>query len=177
MKLLLVRHADAVKQGGVGAENDFDRVLTDQGREQARALAGALAAHGIVLDVVVTSPLVRAVQTAEPLLRVVSDPSATLTICDHLAPDDFRRKKVSKCLNAIERGGAAVVGHMPSLGAYAAWLLGAEENAIPFEKAGAALITVDGAVEKGSGRLEWMITPTWLMPYAAPAAPRLSAAQ
>ena len=177
MRLLLVRHAEAVKQGESGVNTDFDRHLTDLGRAQARALADALAALGVTLDSVVTSPLVRALQTAEPLMRLVGDPAATPTVCDHLAPDDFRRKKVSKYLNGQEQGVVAVVGHMPSLGAYTAWLLGAEEDAIEFEKAGAALIAIDGAVEKGRGRLEWMITPEWFMRDAGPTAPRLTAAQ
>src|SRR5687768_2468383 len=92
MRLLLIRHADAVKQGEAGAVTDFDRPLSDHGHSQARALADALAAQGVALDAVVTSPVMRAVQTAELLLRLVADPAASLSVCDHLAPEDFRRK-------------------------------------------------------------------------------------
>lgn len=169
MRLLLVRHADAVKLGQAGADADSDRQLTDHGFAQARALADALASREVGLVGVVSSPFLRALQTAEPLLRLVADPAATLTVCDHLSPEDFRRKKVSKCINAHDQGCIAVVGHMPTLGAYAAWLLGAEEDAVSLEKAGCVLLELDGAVEKGKGRLVWMVTPTWFMANDTPA--------
>jgi phosphohistidine phosphatase len=75
MHVILVRHAEAVNVGEDGVSTDFDRHLTPHGREQAAKLADAFAARGVGPSVVVTSPLVRAKQTAEPLLRLLPPPA------------------------------------------------------------------------------------------------------
>ena len=77
MTLLLVRHADAVSRNG-WASDDALRPLTEKGFGQARALVDLLGGHRI--EVIVSSPAVRCVQTVEPLatalgLEVVEDPA------------------------------------------------------------------------------------------------------
>ena len=61
-----------------------------------------------------------------------------------------------------------LVGHNPDLSAYAGWLLGADETAIELEKGAAALIEFEGEIEKGTGRLGWLVTPGWFMGAVAP---------
>jgi phosphohistidine phosphatase len=166
MKLILIRHADAVAKGENGSTRDFDRPLTDQGREQAKKLADTLAVHGVKPNAVVTSPLVRAVQTAEPLLALLTDGPHQPVACSFLAPDYYRPKKLSKFLNGLGGEVLCVVGHNPPLSEYAAWLLGAYEGAVELEKGAACLVAFEEGVEKGSGRLGWMITPAWFMAEA-----------
>src|SRR5690349_11068177 len=113
MKLILVRHADAAAKGENGSTRDFDRPLTDLGREQAQKLADALAAHGVRPDAVVSSPLVRAVQTAEPLLALLTGESHQSVPCSFLAPDYYRPKKLSKFLTGLGGEVLCVVGHNP----------------------------------------------------------------
>jgi probable phosphoglycerate mutase len=62
MKLILVRHAEAVAKGDNGVARDHDRPLTETGREQARRLGRALA--GRTFTRVLASPLARAAETA-----------------------------------------------------------------------------------------------------------------
>ena len=137
MNLYIVRHADAGdRQAWTG--DDADRPLTDLGRRQARALAEALKRRGLVLDAIVSSPLV-------------------------LAPDALKPRKLSKYLAGLGAASAAVVGHDPDLPAYLGWLLGVDPDNVHLEKGGAALVTFDDGPSKGDGRLAWAVTPEWFM--------------
>jgi phosphohistidine phosphatase len=161
MRLILVRHATAWDIGEQGIASDFDRSLSDRGRREARNLTKTLESLGVTLNAVVSSPLVRAVQTAQFLQSLVLDSPAEMLTCRHLSTTDFRAKKATKFLNALGLETVAIVGHMPDLGDYAAWLLGATKTTLPFEKAGAAHISFDGEVAKGEGMLNWFVTPEW----------------
>jgi phosphohistidine phosphatase len=119
VQLVLVRHAEAAS-----GEPDELRPLTPEGRETARALGERLAAEGIRPDAVLTSPLLRARETAQELARpagLEAEPD------ERLAPgasaDDVRAA-------AVKRGGTVVVvGHQPDCSRIAAALTGGEEPA------------------------------------------------
>lgn len=166
--IVLLRHAEAVPKGEQGITRDEDRPLTDKGREDAAKLAAAFVAHGVTPDAVVTSPLVRAVQTAEPILKLLPEGAKDPLFCGRLAPDEYRPKKLTRDLLGVTGGMIVVVGHNPSLSEYAGWLLGAGETAIELDKGAAALIEFDGEIEKGAGRLRWLVTPGWLVGVVAP---------
>jgi phosphohistidine phosphatase len=168
MKLILVRHAEAVAKGDNGVASDFDRPLTENGREQARKLATALLAHGVAPSAVLTSPLVRARETAEPLLPLLPGPEREPVVTDYLAVGELRPKKLAKLIADVGSETVILVGHNPDLSAYAGWLLGTDETAIELEKGAAAFIEFDGEVEKGAGRLGWLVTPGWYMGAVAP---------
>jgi phosphohistidine phosphatase len=163
MHVILVRHAEAVNVGEEGVATDFDRPLTAHGREQAANLAAAFKSRGILPSVVVTSPLVRARQTAEPLLAVLATPATDPLICDYLAVGELKRRKLTKFVEGLHADAAVLVGHNPDLSEYAEWLIGADPGAIPLEKAAAAAFRFDGDVGKGRGALEWLVTPGWFM--------------
>jgi phosphohistidine phosphatase len=168
MRMILVRHAEAVAKGENGVAKDFDRPLTEHGREQARKLALAFVAHGVTPGAVVTSPLVRARETAEPLLPLLPGPEKEPVLCDYLAVDALKPKRLAKLVADLGADTVILVGHNPDLSAYAGWLLGAGETAIELEKGAAALIEFEGDAEKGAGRLGWLVTPGWFMGTVAP---------
>ena len=168
MKLILVRHAEAVAKGDNGVAKDFDRHLTENGREQSQKLATAFLAHGVSPGAIVTSPLIRARETAEPLLPLLPGPEREPVLCDYLAVGELRPKKLAKLVAELGAETVVLVGHNPDLSAYAGWLLGATETAIELEKGAAALIEFEGDVEKGAGRLGWLVTPGWFMGAVAP---------
>jgi phosphohistidine phosphatase len=169
MLFYLIRHAEAEESGG-GAASDFDRPLTARGRDHCRALAAALARRGVAVDAVATSPLVRAYQTAAELLAAWS-PEARPVTCDELAPDRLKPAKLSAFLAGVPAGGprfpshadkaVAAVGHMPELGAYLEWLLGAAPGSVALAKAAAACVRFAGEPGPGTGVLEWLVTPEW----------------
>ena len=162
MLLYLIRHAEAVELGSPGAARDFDRALTPHGRDQARALADAFSRLKLAVDAVVASPLVRAHQTAVELLAVWQSGSHPVT-CDQLAPERLKPGKLSDFLATVPGKCVAAVGHMPELGAYVEWLIGAAEGSIPLAKAAAACVEFKGDPEKAAGQLRWVVTPDWFM--------------
>jgi phosphohistidine phosphatase len=160
VNLYLVRHAEAVDLGGEVA-TDFDRPLTPHGISQAEKLAAALQKAGAVPEVVATSPLVRAVQTAERLAAVLT-PGKEPYVLDRLALDQLKPRKLSQDAAALGES-VLLVGHMPDIAAYAGWLLGTGTGVIDFPKAAAAGFEIaDGAKWKGGGRLLWLVPPAFV---------------
>jgi phosphohistidine phosphatase len=132
MRLYLVRHADAAP----GAPDEL-RPLTAHGRQQARELGARLAAEGAGGAAVVSSPLLRARETAEEIARALG---TTAEPDERLAPgataDSVREA-------AVEHGGTVVaVGHQPDCGRIAATLTAGPEP--PFPKAGVVTIDLPG---------------------------------
>jgi phosphohistidine phosphatase len=160
MDLYLIRHAEAVQREDSEVD-DAERPLTPVGEEQAKLLGSGLRRRGIRFNLLVTSPLLRARQTAEGMLLQWPPPAPDLQVCDELGPD-ARRKKLAKFLMAQEAEAIGLIGHMPHLGEFAAWLLGSRKVHLGLAKAGVALVRCDGSPIKGNGSLVWMVTPEWL---------------
>jgi len=162
MFLYLIRHAEAVELGTPGAARDFDRALTPHGHKQSRALAEAFVRLNLSVDAVVASPLVRAHQTAVELLNVWQ-PGGRVVTCDQLTPERLKPVKLSEFLAAVPGERVAAVGHMPELGAYLEWLIGAAEGSIPMAKTAVACVELPGDPRKATGALRWLVTPDWFM--------------
>ena len=160
MDLYLIRHAEALAIGERGITNDEERPLSEHGELEAKSAALALAARGVVLDRLYTSPLLRARQTAEILMHNWARPELTLETCDHLVPSG-KSRKLSKFLLKQGAEKVGLVGHMPQLGDFAAWLLGNKKVQIDLAKAGVALVTCGDLPGKGHGSLQWLVTPVW----------------
>jgi phosphohistidine phosphatase len=128
VRVYLVRHADAAP-----GDPDELRPLTPHGRQQARDLGARLAAEGAAGAAVITSPLLRARETAEEIARALGTAAEP---DERLAPGataDAVREA------ADERGDVVVaVGHQPDCGRIAAALTGGPEP--PFPKAGVVAI-------------------------------------
>lgn len=159
MDLYLIRHADAVALGE-GIAGDAERPLSEQGREQARLAGKALERHGIRLDGLVTSPLLRARQTAE-LIREDLSLKPEVTVCEDLAPDG-KPRKVAKFLRKLKGEQIAAIGHMPQLSEMAGWLLGSRKASIDFAKASVACVECADTLTKGCGALLWLVTLEWM---------------
>lgn len=148
LNLYLIRHEDAGE-----AERDEYRSLTESGRRRMRKTARFCLDQGVVLDAIFTSPLVRAVQTAEILAEglgfdgpidahaEIAFPSRieTLTRLIDTAPASWR--------------GLALVGHEPTLGLLAHHLLGAEAKLRGMRK-GAVLSL---GYQSGRGQFRYLI--------------------
>lgn len=157
--LYLVRHAIAAERSDEWPD-DSKRPLTHKGRARMREVVRGLAALGVEIDVVLTSPLVRAEQTAQILVAGIT-PKPVLASLDALAPGQSPAA-VSKALEAHSGARAiALVGHEPGMGELAASLIGAQ-SALPFRKGGVCRIDVATLPPHGSGQLVWMGTPKML---------------
>jgi phosphohistidine phosphatase len=122
MHLVIIRHAEAAP----GSPDEL-RPLTPAGREQVRTLGLRLREQGIAPDAVVSSPLVRARETARALagLLGLGDPEVDERLAPGAAPTDIQDA-------ARGRGETvAVVGHQPDCGRAAAAITGGPEPAFP----------------------------------------------
>ena len=169
MELCLVRHAIAVERGSPGYGDDGLRPLTPQGRERMREAAAGLRAL-FAPEVILTSPLVRARETAEILLDAYH--LTVLHVSDALATGDNRA--LVQDLLGLDAGRVIAVGHEPHLSAALSWLLVGEAGpvAATFKKGSAALVAFEGAAAAGPGWHEWLIQPAALRRVAASTASR-----
>src|SRR5262245_24429407 len=162
MRIYIIRHAEAVSLETSGVNADADRPLTEHGHAQCRALAAALLKRGVRLDLILTSPYLRARQTTQGLLDHWPQSRPTVEECEDLAPAG-KANKLARLLRKLMPDNAALVGHMPDLAEYAAWFIGSKKARLDLDKAGVAFIECDDLPDKGTGTLEWLITPAWFM--------------
>jgi phosphohistidine phosphatase len=129
-------------------------------REGARGLQ----AIGVTFDLVLTSPLVRARQTADILVdELESAPKPVQT--DALAPDRSPADVAKALAPHVGVRRIALVGHEPDLGELAAWLIGAKAP-IEFRKGAVCLIDTPDLPPRRNGRLIWFATPKMLRALA-----------
>lgn len=164
IELYLVRHAVAAERGPKYPDDRL-RPLTPAGARRFASTVPGLIAMGVVVDFVLTSPLVRARETAT-LLAAGLKPKPALAEIEALAPGG-RYQAVIEAIktHAKQRRRLAVVGHEPDLGELAARLLGAR-GMVQFKKGAVCAIDVDGATPGGPGTLRWLLTPRALRALA-----------
>jgi len=160
MDLYLIRHADALPLGEAGILEDAERPLSESGKGQAKALAAALNKRGVHLARVLSSPALRAKQTAEQMLAAWPGTSVGLETSDNLAMG-FKPRKLARALEDYKDNALALVGHQPDLAEFAAWLIGSRKARLDLAKGGVACINCSNGISKGGGTLEWLVTPAW----------------
>jgi len=158
--LYLIRHAEALPLGERGVKEDEERPLSGKGEKQAEELGRFFKRRRIVLDEVLASPLLRAQQTAELMVSHLPQPRPQIQTTDALVPR-ARPRKLGKFLRSVQGERLALVGHLPHIAEWAAWLIGDKKAQIDFAKAGVAYITCGEMAAKGLGTLQWLITPEW----------------
>jgi phosphohistidine phosphatase len=125
-----------------------------------RQIAKALADLGVKVDLVLTSPLVRARQTAELLSKGLKGEPEIHPLAA-LAPGSPPARVAEALAAHTKAHDIALVGHEPGIGELAAWLVGAR-TPIPFKKGGVCRIDVDDWPPGRGGRLVWLATPKML---------------
>jgi phosphohistidine phosphatase len=155
-ELYLIRHAVAEERGDEWPD-DAKRPLSDDGASRMRKAARGLDRLGVTLDVVVTSPLVRAKQTAE-LVAEAMNPRPPIVTAESLAPGGTYQEVVTDLEKQSRRTRIAIVGHEPGIGEFAARLIGSRHS-IEFKKGAVCQIDVDALPPSGPGDLRWLLTP------------------
>ena len=153
MQVLLVRHADAVDTGS--ARTDYERWLTDGGRRTMTKVGEALTRIGLRYSRIYTSPLVRAIQTAEILAATQPGFDGPLEVLSALSTEEGSAAQALEPLDhAADDDLLVMVTHMPKVGVLAAHL-GQLATAPSFRTSSACMLSLEG----GKGRLEWMLDP------------------
>ncbi|MEH2049158.1 phosphohistidine phosphatase SixA [Nostoc sp.] len=164
MELYLIRHGIAEDQG-LGIK-DEDRSLTKEGRQKTEKVAQKLVKLGLSFDLILTSPLVRARQTAEIL--IAEKLSSQLEESSHLAPDGQISSWLEDWLepkNYSQNTQLALVGHEPNLSNWAEILLWGEAKAsLVLKKAGMIGIKLpETGSPLGRSQMFWLTPPKYLL--------------
>ena len=161
MDLLILRHGVACERDPKRWPRDGDRPLTAAGMDRARKGAAGLRRICEPPALLLTSPLVRARQTAAILTEIAGWPKALE--CEELAPGAAPDSVFGR-LRGVRAARVALVGHQPGLGELlAASLPGpAKPQSFELKKLGLAALRFEGAPRSGRGRLYWLIPPRLL---------------
>lgn len=161
MDIYLLRHGDAVELGTAGVKTDFDRPLTPEGKRTIEHVARALRAMCVRVDLVLTSPLIRAKQTADIVARIL-DVEDQLMLAEELIVGVSQRKLINKLRGFDPVPGAVLlVGHEPYLSRLVSVLVTGQPDAlISIKKGGLCKLTVESLKFGRCAQLEWLLTPT-----------------
>ncbi|MGE5249579.1 MAG: phosphohistidine phosphatase SixA [Bacteroidota bacterium] len=164
MKLYIVRHAIAVDEGTPGYEDDSQRPLTDEGRKKMKRVARGLREFGVEFDQILTSPYVRARDTAQ-ILADEFNLEKRVAFSDRLIPPGDFDGLVDEISEKYDVDSLALVGHEPMLSQLISWLVtGGTEAPVTLKKGGVGCLTVENL--RGRDRratLEWLLTPAALI--------------
>jgi len=149
MKLYFLRHGVADWPDWNGP--DTERPLTKDGKKEVKRVADALVERGVRTDVILSSPLPRAHQTAE-IAGAALDTAVTVEAT--LAPG-FAEDALRKLLLAHEGRNVMFVGHEPDFSRMVEALTG---GSVVMAKAGVARIDLANA-DEARGELRWLVTP------------------
>lgn len=155
-ELYFVRHGLAEERGDAWPD-DTKRPLTEEGMARLRKAVRGLSRIGVAIDVVLTSPLVRARQTAE-IVAGGLDPRPSIVNVDSLAPAGSYAAVLADLEKHSRKSRLALVGHEPMMGELAARLVGSR-HPIEFKKGGVCRIDVENLPPAGPADLRWMLTP------------------
>jgi phosphohistidine phosphatase len=148
MQLYFLRHGEADWPGWT--KSDDERPLTDFGKKEVQQVAKFLNRLKVNPGLVVTSPLPRALQTAE----IAAEQLKTKLRQDEALEPGFGISKLSTVLKRHRSKVLMLVGHEPDFSSVISALTG---GFVKMSKAGVALIDIDPETEKG--RLLWLFPP------------------
>lgn len=155
-ELYLVRHAIAAERGPDWPDDD-KRPLTQQGITRFKECVAGLAWLRAAIDEVVTSPLVRAAQTADLLAAGVGG-QPSIRVFPELAPGHAPEEVMRRLPKVTRRRRLALVGHEPGLGELAAHLIGAGRP-LAFRKGAVCRIDLESLHTGQAGALLWFLQP------------------
>jgi phosphohistidine phosphatase len=155
LQLYVLRHAHAGNPAH-WTGNDADRPLSAKGRAQAARLGRFLAARGIVPDTIVSSPRLRARQTAD----LVTDALGVGVTTDERLGGPFDLDALGALIDGVGGTSLMIVGHDPDLSELAATLVGAAD--LPLRKGAVARIDLALPVAPACGILRWLLPPELL---------------
>ncbi len=164
--LYLVRHAIAESKGQAA---DADRRLTIEGARRMQRAALGLKRLGIVPDLILSSPLRRAEETAGILVPILA-PDLPIEIYPPLAPGNPIPEVIGGLRVYRRARHLVLVGHQPALGELASQLLTGSRSLLPlpFKKGGAAAIELTTLPPRAAGQLKWFVTAKELRLIARP---------
>lgn len=158
MNLYLIRHAIAVEDSG-RYEDDSQRPLTDKGRKKMRQIAKGLRALGVEFDLILSSPYVRAAETAE-IVAEVFKMKKDVQFSENLIPMGDPNQLIAEMNEKYAADSVALVGHEPFLTALVGLLV--SDNArvdLTIKKGGVCSLSTDDLHHTRKATMDWLLTP------------------
>lgn len=163
MELYIFRHGLSPTLHEAGVKSDAERPLSAEGREKTRKCAQGMRALGIEVNLILSSPFLRAKETAiiahdELKVKSAVDYSPTLAVALDVEPavkELIKRFKANKSI--------MIVGHEPHLTALIGRVCGDVKLRVELKKAGLVKIEISDASRDLRGCLHWVLTPRILM--------------
>jgi phosphohistidine phosphatase len=161
MEIYVVRHGIAIDREDPKCPPDPERYLTEEGVEKTKRVAAAVAALGANPDLLLSSPYVRAMETAEIFASALDYSKQKIRRTDLLLPGAepslfFRELAKDKQTSTL-----FVFGHAPQLDDIIAAALGSKHHITSLKKAGVALLELK-RVSPPNGQLVWLAPPKLL---------------
>jgi phosphohistidine phosphatase len=161
MQLYIVRHGIAIDREDPKCPLDPERFLTPEGIDKAKQVARGVAKIGAVPDLMVSSPYVRALQTAEIFAAALDYSKSKIQKSELLLPGAeplqlFRELSKNKQLSSV-----FIFGHAPHLDEVLATSIGSKHHVTAMKKSGVALVEL-ARLTPPAGQLLWLATPKLL---------------
>jgi phosphohistidine phosphatase len=164
MNLYILRHAEAEEKGPAWAGHDHERPLTAVGIKKFERSLKGLKELDSKFDLILSSPFVRARQTAEIFCRTFKA-ARKLEFSLHLIPSGDPRKLVSDLrLSYKDRENAVIVGHEPYLSELVSQLIGGDMYCnVALKKGGICKLEAEKIDYGRCATLKWLLTPRQLL--------------
>ncbi len=154
MEIYILRHGIAADAPG---ERDAERALTAEGRRKLKEVLARARAGGVTPDLILTSPLRRAIETARLAaeeLGYKGEIVQTRALMPPSAPED-----VWVDLQAHREDRVLISGHEPQFGELLSWLLNSPYMCVDFKKGALARVDAERTQARPKGVLKWFLTP------------------
>ena len=162
MDIYILRHGKA-EERSQNITSDSKRRLTEAGKSELECIAQAIKNLDISFDSIVSSPLVRAKQTADITIRNVKSKKKSITIWDELKPEINVNKTIKKLASLNPTSSILLVGHEPHLSLLISQIISGGENAdISLKKGGFVHIRGSSHNSELFGSLRSILTPKQL---------------
>jgi phosphohistidine phosphatase len=159
MQLYIVRHGIAIDREDPKSPSDPERYLTAEGLKKTREVARGFAALKISPDVFLSSPYVRAMQTAEIFAEEIKFAKSKIKQTELLLPGAEPAAFFRELLRTSRSEESAICfGHAPQLDELIAFALGTKKDVTQLKKAGAACLELT-RLSPPAGSLVWVSTP------------------
>jgi phosphohistidine phosphatase len=161
MNLYLIRHTIAVEEGTEGYEEDSKYPLTEKGKRKMKQIAEGLRILGVEFDMILSSPYIRAFETAEIIASVYKmKTKKKVAISDNLVPMGDLDLLIPEIIEKYAVNSLALVGHEPQLSSLISLLIADNKKLdITLKKGGVCRLAIDNLLQDRRATMEWLLTP------------------
>ncbi len=156
MEIYILRHG--IAEARSPGQGDAERRLTDEGKDKLHRVLAAARAVGVKPSLILASPLVRALESAEIAAQVLGCKHPTVP-SDALLPSASPQAVWRLIRSHSDEEAILLAGHEPLLGETVSYLLGAPRVVVDLKKGALARIDLDELDQQPRGVLQWLLTP------------------